>query len=147
MWFQKTIRLKARPRGFHLVTDEVLQNLPEIREFNVGILHLFVQHTSASLSINENADPSVRRDMERFFLKRVPDVGVGDMDYEHDYEGVDDMPAHIKSVLIGNSVSIPIEGGRLCLGTWQGLYLGEHRLHGGQRKVVATIQGNNDVNH
>lgn len=123
------------------MTEEVLQNLPEIRDFDIGVLHLFVQHTSASLSINENADPSVRRDMERYFLKRVPDVGAGDIEYEHDYEGADDMPAHIKSVLIGNSVSIPIGGGRLCLGTWQGIYLGEHRLNAGSRTLIATITG------
>ena len=141
MWLQKTVSLNAKQRGFHLVTNDILQELPELGEIRVGLLHLFIQHSSASLCINENADPSVRRDMERFFLKRVPDVGVGDMDYEHDYEGVDDMPAHIKSVLIGSSLSIPVSNGQLGLGTWQGIYLGEHRIHGGQRNIVATLQG------
>ena len=141
MWFQKTVHLAARTRGFHLVTEELVRDLPELQEFRVGLLNLFIQHSSASLCINENADPSVRRDMERFFLKRVPDVGLGDMEYEHDYEGVDDMPAHIKSVLIGSSINVPIFNGRLSLGTWQGIYLGEHRIHGGSRTIIATLQG------
>ena len=141
MWVQKTIQLAARERGFHLVTEEILLKLPEVRELRVGLLNLFIQHSSASLCINENADPSVRRDMERFFLKRVPDVGAGDMIYEHDYEGDDDMPAHIKSVLIGSTLSVPIAAGSLSLGVWQGIYLGEHRIHGGSRKIVATLYG------
>lgn len=133
--------LKEKKRGFHLVTEEILRELVELGEVRVGLLHLFIQHSSASLCINENADPSVRRDMERFFLKRVPDVGAGDMDYEHDYEGVDDMPAHIKSVLIGSALAIPVYDGRLNLGTWQGIYLGEHRIQGGRRNIIATLHG------
>jgi secondary thiamine-phosphate synthase enzyme len=141
MWLQRTIRLKAQNRGFHLVTDEIVQQAPEISNFEVGLAHLFIKHSSASLCINENADPSVRRDMERYFLKLVPDVGQGDFVYEHDYEGADDMPAHIKSVMLGSSLTIPITNGRLALGTWQGIYLGEHRISGGPRTLIMTLQG------
>jgi len=138
MWIQKNIRLSAKSRGFHLITDEVLQHIPELNDVLIGILHIFIQHTSASLSLNENASPDVRRDMERHFNVLVPE----DVDYfEHTYEGSDDMPAHIKASLLGFSLSIPITEGRLALGTWQGIYLCEHRNHGGQRRLVVTIQG------
>ncbi|SDH31943.1 secondary thiamine-phosphate synthase enzyme [Vibrio xiamenensis] len=138
MWKQKSIQLRARSRGFHLVTDEIEQQLVEISSYSVGILHLFIQHTSASLTINENADPTVRADMEKHFNHFVPERAPY---YQHTYEGDDDMPAHIKASTLGTSVSIPIQNGRLALGTWQGIYLGEHRDHGGNRRIIATIQG------
>lgn len=138
MWFQRTLTLSAQRRGCHLVTREVLQGLPELAEVKVGLLHLFIQHTSASLTINENADPDVRGDLERHLNAMVPENAPY---YEHTLEGPDDMPAHIKSVLIGPSLSLPISNGRLALGTWQGIYLCEHRDHGGARRLVATIQG------
>ncbi|MGC4009433.1 MAG: secondary thiamine-phosphate synthase enzyme YjbQ [Pseudomonas sp.] len=138
MWQQKTITLRPRPRGFHLVTDEILAALPELSKCRVGLLHLLLQHTSASLTVNENADPSVRRDFERFFNRLVPQ---GDSGYEHDYEGPDDLPAHFKSSLLGCQLTLPIQEGGLAMGTWQGIYLGEHRDHGGPRRVVATWQG------
>jgi secondary thiamine-phosphate synthase enzyme len=138
MWQQTRIQLAARPRGFHLITDELLGGLPELSRYRVGLLHLWLQHTSASLTINENADPSVRRDFERFFNRLVPQ---GEKGYEHDYEGPDDLPAHFKSSLLGCSLTVPIAEGRLALGTWQGIYLGEHRDHGGSRKILATLQG------
>ena len=135
---QRQFSLRARPRGFHLVTDEILTHLPELRSIETGILHLFIQHTSASLTINENASPDVRGDMERHFNEMVPE----DAPYfEHTYEGSDDMPGHIKSSMLGASVSIPIGGGTLLLGTWQGVYLGEHRNSGGSRRIIATIVG------
>ncbi len=137
-WIQKEFSLRARPRGFHLVTPEVLEHLPELREIEVGILHLFIQHTSASLTINENADPDVRGDMERHFNHAVPENAPY---YEHTLEGADDMPAHIKASILGASLSIPIHRGRLRVGTWQGVYLCEHRNHGGARRIVATIFG------
>ena len=138
MWSQKTIQLKARKRGFHLITDEIEQQIPEIQRYSVGILQLFIQHTSASLTINENADPTVRMDMEAHFNKFVPECAPY---YQHTYEGDDDMPAHIKASLLGCSLSIPISQGRLALGTWQGIYLGEHRDYGGSRRIVATMNG------
>ncbi len=138
MWIQKTIHLNAQKRGFHLITDEIEQQIHEIRSLSVGLLHLFIQHTSASLTLNENADPTVRSDMEAHFNKFVPERAPY---YKHTYEGDDDMPAHIKASTLGNSVTIPITNGRLALGTWQGIYLGEHRDYGGSRTVVATIQG------
>ncbi len=138
MWKQKSIQLRARSRGFHLVTDEIEQQLVEISNYSVGILHLFIQHTSASLTINENADPTVRTDMEKHFNHFVPERAPY---YQHTYEGDDDMPAHIKASTLGTSVSIPIQNGRLALGTWQGIYLGEHRDYGGNRRIIATIQG------
>ncbi|GAV21436.1 hypothetical protein MMIC_P2425 [Mariprofundus micogutta] len=120
MWMQKMIRLSARSRGFHLITQEIVEQLPELREFNIGLAHLFIKHTSASLTINENADPTVRSDMEAHFNHFVPE----NQDYyRHTLEGSDDMPAHIKSSTLGSSISIPITDGRLALGTWQGLYL------------------------
>lgn len=137
-WEQQTIELKARPRGFHLITDEILSQLPGLRRYRIGILHLFIQHTSASITINENADPDVRGDMERHFNQMVPE---NQPYYEHTLEGPDDMPAHIKTVLAGLSLSLPITDGRLNLGTWQGIYLGEHRDNAGGRRVVATIEG------
>lgn len=138
MWLQRNLTLPAMPRGCHLMTNEVLSGLPELADLQVGLLHLFIQHTSASLTINENADPDVRGDLERHLNVMVPENAPY---YEHTLEGPDDMPAHIKSVLIGPSLSLPISNGRLALGTWQGIYLCEHRDHGGARRVVATIQG------
>lgn len=138
MWLQKHIVLKPRPRGFHLITGEVLGQLPELRQFGVGLAHLFIQHTSASLGINENADPDVRRDLEMHFSQAVPE---GRGYYTHVLEGSDDMPAHIKSLTIGAGLTVPIAGGSLTLGTWQGIYLGEHRNHGGARIIVATLNG------
>jgi len=138
MWLQRTFALRARARGFHLITDEVLDQLPELSRCRIGLLHLWLQHTSASLTINENADGAVRRDFERFFNRLVPQGQAG---YEHDYEGPDDLPAHFKSSLLGCSLSLPVEQGRLALGTWQGIYLGEHRDQGGPRRLIATLQG------
>lgn len=138
MWLQKHIVLKSRPRGFHLVTDELLGQLPELRQFRIGLAQFFIQHTSASLTLNENADPSVRRDMETHLRQLVPD---GAAHYVHRLEGPDDMPAHIKASLFGAGVMVPVGEGRLLLGTWQGIYLGEHRDHGGPRSVVVTLNG------
>jgi len=135
---QKSISLKARRRGFHLVTDEILQAIPELKQFKVGMMQVFIQHTSASLTINENADPTVRIDFETWFNKAVPE---DDDDYTHDYEGSDDMPAHLKSALLDTSVLIPISNGRPAFGTWQGIYLCEHRNRGGNRDIVITIWG------
>jgi len=138
MWFQREITLKSHRRGYHLITDEVIAKLPQLRDIKVGLLHVFIQHTSASLAINENADPTVRGDMERHFNVLVPE---GAPYFEHTFEGADDMPAHIKSTLIGSSQSIPITNGRLNLGLWQGLYLCEHRDHAAARTIIATLQG------
>lgn len=138
MWFQKNIVLNSRPRGFHLITQALIQELPELRQYKIGIAHFFIQHTSASLTINENVDPTVRSDFESFFNQSVKE----DEDYYlHTYEGSDDMPAHIKSSLLGQSVTVPISQGELNLGTWQGIYLGEHRNHGGSRRIIVTLQG------
>ena len=137
-WLQRQFQLKARPRGFHLVTSEIVEHLPEIQSVKRGILHLFLKHTSASLTLNENADPSVRTDMERHFGVLAPENAPY---YTHDTEGPDDMPAHIKASLLGSSLTIPITGGALNLGTWQGIYLCEHREHGGRRDVIATVWG------
>ena len=138
MWVQREIRLAARPRGFHLVTGEVLEALPELRDVRVGLLHLFIRHTSASLTLNENASPDVRDDFEAYFNETVPE----DAPYwTHTFEGPDDMPAHIKASVLGPALSLPVNGGRLALGTWQGVYLCEHRDHGGARSLVATLQG------
>ena len=136
--WQQRITLKPRNRGFHLIDNEVTQQLDKLSQCNIGILHLFIQHTSASLTINENADPTVRMDMESHFNKFVPENAHY---YQHTYEGSDDMPAHIKASLLGTSISIPVNNGRLQLGTWQGIYLGEHRNHAGSRTVVATYVG------
>ncbi|SON50719.1 secondary thiamine-phosphate synthase enzyme YjbQ [Vibrio tapetis] len=138
MWHQDKLTFTSRKRGFHLISDEIEQQLPQIKQYSVGILHLFIQHTSASLTINENADPTVRHDLEKHFNQFVPERAPY---YKHTYEGDDDMPAHIKASILGNSVTIPIRQGRLALGTWQGIYLGEHRDHGGPRSIIATIQG------
>ncbi|MDD1649812.1 MAG: secondary thiamine-phosphate synthase enzyme YjbQ [Methylococcaceae bacterium] len=138
MWLQKDITLKARPRGFHLITAELLAQLPELGQIQSGLAHFFIQHTSASLTINENADSDVRRDLEVHLRHLVPD-GAGH--YVHVLEGPDDMPAHIKASLMGSSITVPISNGRLRLGVWQGIYLGEHRDHGGPRQVVVTLQG------
>ena len=138
MWQQTTITLRARPRGFHLITDEVLAALPELHQCRIGLLHLWLQHTSASLTINENADGAVRRDFERFFNRLIPEGGSG---YEHNHEGPDDLPAHFKASMLGCQLSLPVREGRLALGTWQGVYLGEHRDHGGERYVLATLHG------
>ena len=138
MWLQKRIKLTPRARGFHLITDEIMQQLPEICSVEVGLANLLLQHTSASISINENADSLVRGDMESHFNELVPENAPY---YKHTYEGADDMPAHIKSSLLGCELNIPIRKGRLLLGNWQGLYLGEHREHGGSRRLVVTIQG------
>ncbi len=137
-WIQKEFALAAKSRGFHLVTDEIVRAVPEIGRFRVGVAHFFIQHTSASLCINENADPTVRVDLERSFNELAPEDAPY---YRHTIEGPDDMPAHIKSALIGTSVSVPITSGRLNLGTWQGLYLCEHRDRGGSRRIVATVCG------
>lgn len=136
-WLQRQIRLSARRRGFHLITDEVLQALPELAHTRVGLLHVFLQHTSASLCINENADPDVPADLERSFNAIAPE----DFPYRHTVEGPDDMPAHVKAALLGNSVTVPVSEGRLNLGTWQGIYLCEHRNRAGGRTLVLTLQG------
>jgi secondary thiamine-phosphate synthase enzyme len=137
-WHQTEIRLQARPRGFHLITQEIVAAVPEIARLKVGLLHLFIRHTSASLAVNENADPDVRADLARWFDRAVPENAPY---FEHTAEGADDMPAHVKSAVLGPSVTVPIRDGRLALGTWQGIYLGEHRDAGGARSVVATLQG------
>jgi len=138
MWIQKEITIKAKSRGFHLITDELLAQLPELRKLNIGLMNLFIKHTSASLTINENADPSVRRDMESHFNVIAPENAPY---YEHIYEGPDDMPAHIKASLLGASQSLPISNGKLNIGIWQGIFMCEHRDHGGSRKIVVTLQG------
>jgi secondary thiamine-phosphate synthase enzyme len=138
MWAQREIRLRPRPRGFHLVTDEVESAVPELRSLRVGLAHLFIRHTSASLTLNENASPDVRDDFESWFHAAVPE----DAPYwTHTIEGPDDMPAHIKASLLGPALTLPVSGGRLALGTWQGVYLCEHRAHGGPRSLVVTLVG------
>ena len=138
MWVQREITLRPRPRGFHLITRDVLEALPELRSLRVGLLHVFIRHTSASLTLNENASPDVRDDFEAYFNESVPE----DAPYwTHTIEGADDMPAHIKASLLGPSLTLPVSNGRLALGTWQGIYLCEHRDGGGSRRVVATAFG------
>jgi secondary thiamine-phosphate synthase enzyme len=137
-WFQKTITLAPRSRGFHLITEELVRALPELARVRVGVAHFFIQHTSASLCINENADPTVRADLESHFNALAPE---NEPHYRHTTEGPDDMPAHIKAALIGNSLTIPITDGHLNLGAWQGICLCEHRNQGGARRVVVTIEG------
>ncbi len=136
--FQQSLTLKEKRRGFHLITEEVLNAIPEITELKTGLLQVFIQHTSASLCVNENADPTVRKDFEMYFNKAVPEE---DPDYEHNDEGADDMPAHLKAALLGSSVILPIKNGTLLVGTWQGIYLCEHRNHGGRRNLVLTAWG------
>lgn len=138
MWIQKTFSVPPQPRGFHIITNEVLKNIEEVQNIKTGILHLFIKHTSASLTINEDADPTVRTDFESHFNQLVPE---NQSYYKHTFEGPDDMPAHIKASILGSSVTVPILNGNLVLGTWQGIYLCEHRNHGGSRNLVATIQG------
>jgi secondary thiamine-phosphate synthase enzyme len=135
MWAQHEITLRPRSRGFHLVTDEVTAAVPELRDARVGLLHLFIRHTSASLTLNENASPDVRRDFETWFSAAVPERFA----WTHTIEGPDDMPAHVKASLLGPSLSLPVASGRLALGTWQGIYLCEHRNDGGPRSIVATL--------
>ncbi|MBN7827428.1 YjbQ family protein [Bowmanella dokdonensis] len=137
-WYQQPVSLAARPRGFHLVTNEILSQLPQLQDFSIGLAHIFIQHTSASLSVNENADSTVRGDFERFFNHLVPE---NEPYYQHTFEGSDDMPAHLKSSLLGSSLLLPIQNGRLALGTWQGIYLCEHRNQGGVRHLLVTLQG------
>lgn len=137
-WIQNTLKIKPKSRGFHLITNEIMTGLPELADIQVGLLHLFIQHTSASLTINENADPDVRTDFESHFNVMVPESAPY---YVHTLEGPDDMPAHIKASLLGSHLSLPISQGRLALGTWQGIYLCEHRDQGDSRHLVATISG------
>ncbi|NQZ59953.1 MAG: YjbQ family protein [Lentisphaeraceae bacterium] len=141
-WFQKTFHLPSLQRGFHLITENVLAEIPELRQYQVGLLHCFICHSSASLCINENADPTVRGDFERHMNVMIPERAPY---FVHTYEGDDDMPAHLKSSILGSSVSIPINNGALLLGTWQGIYLGEHRNYGGRRKLVLTLQGEKNI--
>ena len=138
IWIQRQITLKAKSRGFHLIDSELLEQIPEIKTIQIGLAHFFIQHTSASLAVNENADPTVRIDMENYFCHAVPE---NESYFQHTLEGADDMPAHIKAVIVGGSLSIPITNGRLSLGVWQGIYLGEHRNHGGRRNVLVTLHG------
>ena len=137
-WFQRELVLAHRPRGFHLITREIVAAVPEIALYAVGLTHLFIRHTSAALALNENADPTVRVDMEAYFDRLAPENAPY---YQHTLEGPDDMPAHLKAVLLGSSLTIPISDGRLALGTWQGVYLCEHRDDGGRRRVVVTLSG------
>ena len=138
MWIQRELTLEARPRGFHIVTSELVAALPELARFEVGLAHLFIQHTSASLAINENADPDVRGDMERWFSRAVPENAPY---FEHTTEGPDDMPAHIKASVLGPSLTLPVRDGGFALGTWQGIYLCEHRDSGGARSLLVTLWG------
>jgi len=138
MWVQREINLRPRIRGFHIITGSILKSIPELKKFKVGILQLFIKHTSAALTINENTDQSVRQDFEAHFNMLVPE---NQNYYRHIYEGADDIPAHLKSSILGSSISIPITDGRLNLGTWQGIYLCEHRNQGTARKIIATIEG------
>lgn len=137
-WIRREITLRPRPRGFHLITGEIAEAVPELREIAVGLAHVFIRHTSASLTLNENASPDVRRDFETWFSAAVPEDDPG---WTHTLEGPDDMPAHVKASLLGASVTVPVAGGRLDLGTWQGVYLCEHRNRGGARTLVITVTG------
>jgi len=138
MWIQKQLTIKALRRGFHLITDDILGQIPELKTINIGMMNIFIQHTSASLTINENADPSVRDDFEAYFNNNVRE---NEPYYTHTYEGSDDMPAHLKSSILGASLNIPITNGKLNMGMWQGIYLCEHRDHVSNRQLVVTIQG------
>ena len=137
MWHQQKLTLTPKSRGFHLVTDEILGQIHDLSRVKIGQLHLLLQHTSASLTLNENCDPTVRYDMEQHFLNTVPD----NAPYEHDYEGPDDMPSHIKSSILGVSLILPVQDGQVRLGPWQGIWLGEHRIQGGSRHIIATLMG------
>ncbi len=137
-FFQKEISLKPKPRGFHLITDEIEKQIPELAKVSVGIAHIFIKHTSASITLNENADPTVRSDMEMYFNKIVPENASY---FQHTLEGTDDMTSHIKSSLLGSSVTVPVTNGKFNLGTWQGIYLCEHRNYGGSRRIVITVIG------
>ena len=139
MWAQKEITLPKHPRGFHIITNHIIKELPQIKGISAGLLHIFIKHTSASLTINEDADPTVRVDFESHFNETVPENAPY---YRHTLEGSDDMPAHLKSAILGSSVTIPISNGKINLGTWQGIYLCEHRNRGGSRKIMLTINGN-----
>lgn len=139
MTFQKEITLKPKPRGFHLITNEIMSQMPELKSVSLGIAHIFIKHTSASLTVNENADPSVRADMETYFNRAVSENDA--RYYQHTLEGTDDMTSHIKASIIGSSVTVPVSNGKLNLGIWQGIYLCEHRNHGGARNIVITITG------
>ena len=139
MWYQKQLILNEHKRGFHLITEQILRAAPEIKGIDIGLMHILLQHTSASISINENADPSVRHDFESFINRLVPERQTY---FTHNDEGDDDMPAHLKASLLGCSLTLPIAQGRLALGTWQGIYLGEHRDKGGKRRLLITLQGN-----
>ena len=138
MWVQRRVELKAKPRGFHLVTEEISLQLAELARFSVGLAHLCLQHTSASLSLNENVDPAVRGDMETYFNRLAPENASY---FEHVEEGPDDMPAHLKSAILGSELTVPVRDGQLQLGTWQGIYLGEHRNRAAERAVVVTMYG------
>jgi secondary thiamine-phosphate synthase enzyme len=138
MWTQKEITLQPKPRGFHIITHDIEDQIPEIENVKIGIANIFIKHTSASLTLNENVSPDVRSDMEKHFNKMIPENAPY---YQHTMEGPDDMPAHIKSSLLGPSLIIPIKNGRLNMGTWQGIYLCEHRDYGGARKIVVTVTG------
>ena len=138
MWIQKDITLPQYSRGFHIITDEVIRSISEVKELSVGIIHIFIKHTSASLAINEGADPAVRIDFETFFNKSIPE---NSPDFIHNDEGPDDMPAHIKSAILGSSLSIPIRNGKADMGTWQDVYLCEHRNNPTRRKLTITVQG------
>ena len=137
-WYQRELVLPARPRGFHLITGDILAQMPEIGRLAAGLAHLFIRHTSASLALNENADPTVRADMEAYFNRLAPENAPY---YRHTSKGPDDMPAHLKAVLLGSELTIPISNGRLALGMWQGIYLCEHRDDGGPRRVIVTLSG------
>ena len=137
-WFQKEIHLPLKPRGFHLITDYIISGIPEIQNYKMGMMNLFIKHTSASLTINEDADPTVRMDFESHFNEMVPE---NQLYYRHTMEGSDDMPAHLKASILGSSIQIPITNGNLNMGTWQGIYLCEHRNYGGSRKVIVTAFG------
>ncbi len=138
IWHQQTLNLKARSRGFHLVTDEIVSQLERLDDIKIGLAHIHILHTSASLTVNENADPTVRDDFETHFTRTVPEDSSL---YRHTLEGPDDMTSHIKASLLGSSLTLPIRNGRLALGTWQGIYLCEHRNHGGSRSVIVTLSG------
>ncbi|MCG8613443.1 MAG: secondary thiamine-phosphate synthase enzyme YjbQ [Pseudomonadales bacterium] len=138
MWVQREVKLRPYPRGFHLVTEEIIRQFPEINRVNVGVFHVFIKHTSASLTINENADPTVRQDFEQFFNRCIPE---NEPYYIHTYEGPDDLPAHLKSSVLGSNLTIPVTDGHLNMGTWQGIYLCEHRNRASGRSLVLTLMG------